>query len=53
MLHVFLHMEQDIDTIKNIIAEMSAKYAPKGGAIGFAGIESGVVKVAPSGFCWR
>jgi hypothetical protein len=46
-------MIQDIDRIKAIIAEMSERYAPKGGAIEFAGIDGNVVKVAPSGFCWR
>ena len=46
-------MDQDIEKIKAIIAEKSGKYTAKGGEVAFAGVESGTVKIAPSGFCWR
>ena len=46
-------MDQDIEKIKAIIAEKNERYASKMGAVAFAGIEGGTVKIAPSGFCWR
>ncbi len=46
-------MENDIEQIKAIVAELSQRYERKEGAVTFAGIDDGTVKVAPSGFCWR
>lgn len=45
---------QDIEQIKSIIDAMNQRYRAKGGAVNFAGIESGkTVKIAPAGYCWR
>jgi len=44
---------QDIEKIKMIIAEKGKRYESKMGAVAFAGIEGGTIKIAPSGFCWR
>lgn len=49
-----MEKEQDIERIKSIVAEMSAKYRGKGGEVRYAGIEDGdTVRIAPAGFCWR
>jgi Fe-S cluster biogenesis protein NfuA len=45
--------ENDIEQIKAIIGTMSQRFQGRGGDIRFAGIEEGVVKIAPGGFCWR
>ena len=46
-------LDQDLEQIKGIIHDMSRRYERKNGAVIFAGIDEGVVKVAPSGFCWQ
>jgi hypothetical protein len=46
-------VDQDIEKIKAVIAEKSRRYESKMGAVTFAGVEGGMVKIAPSGFCWR
>lgn len=46
-------MDQDIEKIKAIIDEKSKRYESRTGAVTFAGVEGGTVKIAPSGFCWR
>jgi len=43
----------DIEQIKALIAEKSKRYDVNMGAVAFAGVEGGTVKIAPSGFCWR
>jgi hypothetical protein len=48
-----LYNDQDIERIKEIIQAMSLRYQAKDGAVTFAGVENGTVKVAPAGFCWR
>jgi hypothetical protein len=45
--------EQDIELIKTIIEAMSQRYQVKDGAVVFAGLDGGIVKIAPSGYCWR
>jgi hypothetical protein len=45
--------DQDIEQIKEIVNNMSQRYERKDGTISFAGVDEGVVKVAPDGFCWR
>ncbi len=46
-------MEEDIEKIKAIIEETSQRYRNRDGALHFAGVEGGTVKIAPSGYCWR
>ncbi len=46
-------MENDIEQIRKIINAVAKQYHVKGGDIRFAGVEGGIVKIAPSGFCWR
>ncbi len=46
-------LEQDIDTIKAIIAKKAERFNARAGDVIFAGVEGGTVKIAPSGFCWR
>lgn len=46
-------MDQNIEQIKTIIAEMGQRYQGKGGDVQFDGVEGGTVKIAPAGFCWR
>lgn len=46
-------LEQDIEKIKVIIEERNQRFASKGGNVQLAGVEGGMVKIAPSGFCWR
>jgi hypothetical protein len=48
-----MHNDQDIARIKEIVEDLSRRYQAKDGAITFAGIDGGTVKVAPAGFCWR
>ena len=45
--------EQDLQKIKGIIDEKNQRFAPKGGSVALAGVEDGVVRIAPEGFCWR
>jgi len=46
-------LDNDIEQIRSIVNEVAARYQAQGGDIRFAGVEGGVVKIAPSGFCWR
>jgi len=46
-------LENDIEKIRGMINELATQYRGKGGDIRFAGVEGGIVKIAPSGFCWR
>lgn len=46
-------MEQDMDRIKEIIAEKNQRYQNRGGSVRFAGIEGETVRIAPDGYCWR
>jgi len=45
--------QQDIDTIKAIIAKKAERFKSRTGDVIFAGVEDGTVKIAPTGFCWR
>lgn len=45
--------QQDIDTIKAIIANKAERFKSRTGDVIFAGVEGGTVKIAPTGFCWR
>lgn len=45
--------DQDIEQIREIVSNVSHRYERKDGAVTFAGVDEGVVKVAPIGFCWR
>ncbi len=45
--------QADIVRIREIIEAASLRYQAKDGAVTFAGVENGTVKVAPAGFCWR
>jgi Fe-S cluster biogenesis protein NfuA len=46
-------MENDIEQIRRIIHAAAKQYQARGGDIRFVGIEGGIVKIAPGGFCWR
>jgi hypothetical protein len=46
-------LESDIEQIKAIILEVSQRYRTKDGEVTLAGIDGGIVKIAPAGFCWR
>lgn len=46
-------MSHDIERIKSIIEERNRRFASRGGGIELAGVEDGIVKIAPTGFCWR
>jgi Fe-S cluster biogenesis protein NfuA len=46
-------LDNDIEQIRSIINAVAMQYQAKGGDIRFVGVEGGVVKIAPSGFCWR
>ena len=46
-------LDNDIEQIKSIINAVAMQYQAQGGDIRFAGVEGGVVKIAPGGFCWR
>jgi hypothetical protein len=46
-------LDKDIEQITRIINAAAARYQAQGGDIRFAGVEGGIVKIAPSGFCWR
>jgi hypothetical protein len=46
-------LDQEIEQIKTIVAEMSRQYRAKDGEVTFAGVDGGTVKIAPAGFCWR
>jgi hypothetical protein len=48
-----MHRDQDVAHIREIVEDLSLRYQAKGGAVTFAGIDGGTVKVAPAGFCWR
>ncbi len=48
-----MHDDRDIERIKGIVEEMNRRYQAKDGAVAFAGIDGGTVKIAPAGFCWR
>jgi hypothetical protein len=45
--------QQDIETIKAIIAKKAERFKSRTGDVIFAGVEDGTVKIAPTGFCWR
>ena len=45
--------QQDIDTIKAIIAKKAERFRSRTGDVIFAGVEGGTVKIAPTGVCWR
>lgn len=45
--------EQDIEKIKAFIEERNRRYSARGGSVLLAGIEGGIVKIEPAGFCWR
>lgn len=45
--------QNNIEKIKSIIEERDQRFAPKGGSVTLAGVEDGVVRIAPEGFCWR
>ena len=45
--------ENDIEQIKAIVGILSQRYQGRGGDIRFAGVDGGIVKIAPTGFCWR
>jgi hypothetical protein len=45
--------EQDSETIRAIVEQKAQRFRPRGGAVAFAGLDGGTVKIAPSGFCWR
>jgi len=46
-------LDQNIEQIKTIVAEIGQRYLGKGGNVQFAGVEGGTVRIAPTGFCWR
>lgn len=46
-------MESDNERIISILAETSRRYQGQGGDITLDGIEGGIIRVAPAGFCWR
>jgi hypothetical protein len=48
-----LRKENDIEQIKSIVGTLSQRYQGRGGDVRFAGVEGGIVKIAPAGFCWR
>ncbi len=45
--------ESDIEQIELAIEEQNQRYASRGGSVSFAGIDGGIVKIVPDGFCWR
>jgi hypothetical protein len=46
-------LENDIEQIRRIINAVAKQYHVKDGDIRFVGVEGGIVKISPSGFCWR
>ncbi|HTP05906.1 MAG TPA: hypothetical protein VMM54_12215 [Nitrospirota bacterium] len=46
-------LDNDIEQIRSIINAVAVRYQAQGGDIRFAGVEGGVVKIVPTGFCWR
>ena len=45
--------DQDIEQIQSLIAAVSQRYQGKGGDVSLVGVENGIVRIAPAGFCWR
>ena len=45
--------EQDIEQIKDDHRDHEPAVPGKDGAVVFAGIDGGIVKIAPAGYCWR
>ncbi|MDA8101059.1 MAG: hypothetical protein M0042_15680 [Nitrospiraceae bacterium] len=46
-------MEKDIEEIKAVIAAKAERFKSRMGDVTLAGVENGVVRIAPSGYCWR
>ena len=44
---------EDIEKIKLIIEEKNQRFQSRAGAVLFAGVENGTVKISPTGFCRR
>ncbi len=43
----------DIEEIREIIAQKAERFRSRMGDVVLAGVEDGTVKIAPTGFCWR
>jgi hypothetical protein len=46
-------LDQDIEQIKTIIANKAERFRSRMGDVTLAGVEGGIVKISPTGFCWR
>jgi Fe-S cluster biogenesis protein NfuA len=47
------NIEKDIEKIKKIIDEIGQKYRTAGGNIQFVDIQDRIVRIQPTGYCYR
>ncbi|MBI5640852.1 MAG: NifU family protein [Nitrospirae bacterium] len=47
------NIEKDIEKIKRIIDEVKPKYTMMGGDIEFVDVQNRLVRIRPTGYCYR